>query len=426
VTITGDRRNCVILYSRRHFDPGKDTDLSASSAGQIARAIYEAVQSLPGVEVNYFDCFNHNEWKPIKTDILITIVDNLSLARWYFQPNRTFVIAVNHHPLERLRISSQALNEGLPSDALVPSDGIYQSYQGLTKVDGILCIGNQRTLDSYTKYIRDCNIVLSSYQSFFSSARTPKRGVREIRNVLILMSSIGYRKGFDQIYNSLVREKELLKEYNFHIIGHPEGRYWSKLVSELEEELDNVTFHGWVINSTSRFAELLSQTDVALFPTREEGLVGSLIECIDNGILSLHTVNSGLNNSAELLTLPNYGELRLGEKLKSIRVLDRETLVDLVTNQAREMHTQFKSNPTISIQIKKSIMNASPRSSSRHNWLKILQSVTQILRSKPITILLVRFRWTTVRKFKARIELKYPRLYLAIRQTQNKVIRASN
>ena len=94
-------KNCVILYSRRHFDPNSSTDLENSSAGLIARTLYTEMKSQSNFEVYYFDSFDNSEWFNVQTDILVSLVDNLSLGIWFFDPKEVIVIAVNQHPLAR-------------------------------------------------------------------------------------------------------------------------------------------------------------------------------------------------------------------------------------------------------------------------------------------------------------------------------------
>jgi glycosyltransferase involved in cell wall biosynthesis len=410
-------KTCVILYSRRHFNPVAPTSLENSSAGQIARSLYEELSKMEEYEVHYFDAFDHSEWKKMKVDLLVSLIDNLDLARWFFKPAETVVIAVNQHPLERLRLCGLAPKLGIPISALSASDGIFQPYKALSGVNEILCVGNDKTANSFRYFLKNCNITETFYSTYLGEQQSPKQVIR-IENILILMSSIGYRKGFDRIYDSLTKDGDKLSQYKFHIIGQPEGPYWKDKVDALTENYSNVHFHGWVSNNTDYFNSLLNQMDVSLFPTREEGLVGSLLECIHSGVLSLHTSNSGLNNSLDELKLNDDGDLNLLQKLSHISGLDPQRIISLQIEQFTQMQTQMSNSPNIGLALRELITSGlskqriQPRKKSSFlTYSKFSISFFPII-SKRVNL-------TYMRVLKAKVSITFPIFYQALKKLRN-------
>lgn len=408
--IETERKVCVVLYSRRHFDPAKKTDLSESSAGQIAKSIYNSIKSLEKTTVYYFDSFEHHEWSRIETDILITLIDNMPLAEWFFKPKQIIVIAVNQHPMTRFLNVAKSISSGMKFSAIAASDGPYQPYLCLSRANAILCVGNVRTVETYRHYLQNCNIQISNYKSSFSNSNIIERP-RKIRNILILMSSIGFRKGFDRFQEAVERESAELKRYQFHLVGHPEGMVWKDNVDRLVSGNTFVANHGWILNNSSQFRTVISEIDVAIFPTREEGLVGSLLECLDSGIICLHTSNSGLNNTRPELSLPDQGDLNLGEILRNLGEKTEAELQSLYEFQLKEMREQFHDSAEIGAQVATIIENGLPPAISKFNWPVALNDFLNALHLKNWPLLKARIQLIQMRILLAKFEITYPVLY---------------
>lgn len=412
-------KTCVILYSRRHFNPVASTPLENSSAGQIARSLYEELSKMNEYEVHYFDAFDHSEWKRLKVDLMVSLIDNLELAKWFFTPKEIVVIAVNQHPLERLRLCGLSRKLAIPTNALSASDGIFQPYKALKGINEILCVGNDKTANTFKYYMKNCSITETFYSTYLGETQSTRQ-VTRIKNVLILMSSIGYRKGFDRICDSFATDGMHLGDYQFHIIGQPEGPYWSAKVQSLMAEHSNVHFHGWVSNNTEEFNYLLNQMDISLFPTREEGLVGSLLECIHSGVLSLHTNNSGLNNSLEVLRLNEDGDLDLYNKLSIITRMDPKEILALQKEQFADMAAQMANSPNIGLALRNLISDGISQSRSKHRKLHVLFTLLKF----PITfmpIFLTRVNLTFIRVVKAKVSISFPNFYMRLRTVRNSI-----
>lgn len=410
----------ALLYSRRHFNPGEFTPLENSSAGQIAKTLYTELTQLREYEIHYFDAFDHTEWYKLRVDILITLVDNFELAEWYFKPEKVLLIAVNQHPLERLRIAMSARKLGYPDKALVASDGIYQPYKKIRKSNAILCVGNKRTAESFEKYINGCKIVSTRYNSSFSKVEYHPSS-EKIQDVLVLMSSLGFRKGFDRFLSSLESDKDQLRQFKFHIVGYCENDFWKQKLEAISTAHPNVFYHGWILNTDPLFEKILANSDVAIFPTREEGLVGSLLECLDLGILCLFTNDAGLDNHTDLLTLSSSGPLKLGDKLIEIQSLSPREICELRESQWHSRRKQLEENRDIGETLIALLAEGIPDRCSTTNRLSSIRTWMTFPFLSYRKILLNRLKFTSIRIIKAKIYLKSPDGYRTIIRLRNLV-----
>ena len=401
---------CVLLYSKRHFTPGVDSDLNGSSAGVISKEIYETLASIENLELYYYDAFNLEEWKSVNSDILVSIVDSFDLAYWYFKPKIAILIAVNQHPFDRLLTTADTSKKSWPKNVLSGSDGYLQNANGLRKANAVIYVGNEITALSFKNYLPETKL----YQAYYlphSGIRGSHQETKESRSVLVLMSSIGFRKGFDRFYEALNLDSEALSKFKFNIVGSPEGDFWEEKVLELTYKYSNVNFQGWISNLSPEFQSILNNSDYAIFPTREEGMVGSLLECIASGILCLHTQNSGLDNSLDFLKLPSAGNLNLANKLNFIDGLDDSQKNSVKEIQKIDLNFQIKMSESVGNALMLAINEAN---TNKKIWSKFVfkyyVSYLRVYAKVPSGILFRRFKFISRNSLRNRLYLRHLKL----------------
>jgi glycosyltransferase involved in cell wall biosynthesis len=412
-----NKKICVVLYSRRHFNPAGESELLGSSAGQIASAIYFKLKSQDDLELHYFDAFNHYEWKKLKVDILVSIVDNLPLSYKFFNPNELYVVAVNQHPLERLRIASHSRRDLVPFSTLSASDGIYQPFRILAKANGIVCVGNTVTINTYKKYMNHCKIIATTYKSVFNESQREHNN-QSANEVLVLMSSIGYRKGFDRIAREFDNNREALRKFKFHIVGEPENDFWKGTVDKIVSNNENVNFYGWLDNESSEFRELLQKTKIAVFPTREEGMVGSLLEVLDLGLIPLHTVNSGVDNTQGELTLEPQEDSDLGLKLLALCNKSKEDLLQIQKVQVLDFNKQVLETFDVAEQLSRLIKLHNPKVSKNRNLIQLLTLIRLVFVIPPRNHL-SRFRLLYFHYWRSNLEMERPVVFKYLKVMKN-------
>lgn len=406
---------CVLLYSKRHFTPNIESELDGSSAGVISREIYDSLLQIPEVELFYFDAFNLEEWEDVNPDLLVSIVDSFGRAKRYFKPKYSIVIAVNQHPLDRLALTAEIVAEKIPIGALSASDGWLQSTSCLRNSNGVVYVGNDITGESLSKYMPGKRLYQTNYLPHLAITTSPKASP-ESRNVLVLMSAIGFRKGFDRFYRALLKDSIELTNYSFNILGFPENEYWKEKVRELINDFPNVHFHGWISNLDPKFSQILSSAEYAIFPTREEGLVGSLLECLENDIICLHTKNSGVDNSLVSLELTSQGELNLAAKLNYLDSLPDSDKSQIRMAQRNDWKTQFHNSEKIGSAVIHAVrdMMEVEEFSSKNLYLWLSRSF-RAYRKVPTPILLRRIKFLGLIRVNNNLNLRHPKLKKFIR-----------
>lgn len=409
------KRNCVILHSKRHFDPECNTELDESSAARIAREIYVAATMKGTHNVFYYDLFDTSEWVKRPVDVLISLVDNRNLALWFFRPEKSFVIAVNRHPLNRLELLDQAMKCGIPVDALTASDGFLQSYRKLANATEVACVGNDYVADTYRLHIDSSKVVNSYYNSnFFDENHLSNENIelKEIR-VMVLASSIGFRKGADL----LIDLAKITKNDNitFDVIGVPESAYWRIRLQEAAKMNKNLLLHGWINNKSEEFNDYLSNSNAAIFLSREEGLLGSLLECITRGTPSFHGFQSGLNPSDNTFDISHLDVSKIRNQLITFLDLTLKEQRILSNKQKVSMINQFNDWEPLHKIISRWMDSPSLRDQSSYRFLSpcfegIKNLIVIMKRHRYWRIYILRVRILFVRYHFAKLAISYPKI----------------
>ena len=386
--------------------------MSESSAGIIAKSIYMSAKLNTDYNIYYFDSLNCEEWYQIKTDILITLVDNFELARWYFKPKKVYLVAVNQHPIRRLSQLKSARTTQIPTEAFSASDGIYQPILKIRNFNAVLCVGNKLVIESYKKYYKNIEIIPTYYATQFNQIRlsTSHNKQNKIFTVLVLMSSLGYRKGFDQICELIELIAKHKVQINFIIIGHAENEYWKSKIDNLSKTYQNVEYYGWVNNKSEEFKNFLLRSDLAVFPSREEGMLGALIECIEFGILSLHSENCGIDISNENLGINLNNTNDLYNKVLNLSLKSSDERYLMASQQLVRFKHQISGNDSISTIVGNWLNNPSvPR--SKYRFLKVSRDLIAQFTIEYWEIYARRLKLLTIEKNKRKLYIRFPAVY---------------
>ena len=362
--------------------------------------------------IHYFDSFNHEEWYRINTDVLITLIDNYDLARWYFRPKNIYLVAVNQHPINRLSQLKSARNAKIPTEAFSASDGIYQPIFKIKNFNAVLCVGNKLVIESYKKYYKNIEIATTYYATQFNQIKLIKSHNKQKRifTVLVLMSSLGYRKGLDQICELIELIAKHKIQINFIIIGHAENEYWKSKIYNLSKTYQNVEYYGWMNNKSEEFKNLLLRSDLAVFPSREEGMLGALIECIEFGILSLHSENCGIDVSNENLSIIINNTTDLYNKVLNLSLKSDKKRQLMAAEQFIKFKDQISINDSISTIVENWLSNPSA-TRSRYRLIKVLKELIAQITIGYWVIYARRFKLFAIEKNKQKINLRFPAIY---------------
>ena len=327
----------IISYSKRHFDPTQH-QLPHTSSGIIAKEIYDFCANINNISsIQYVDAEDSNSIKNISRNIDIFIgidVNFISISK-YLRAKQSILVAVNKHPVSRRKVIKECIKNNLPSNLLHNSDGIYALSKSANFADKILLIGNSLTLESYFNVYSNTKLVVTA------KYLTPnlKLNFNETRdNILIYVGDINFRKCSD-IYLTIIAETKMkFPKVKFILVGRPVNNYWKKLFKSVIDSKDsNLNLVDWIDPYAESFSEILSNTKLALFLSREEGLSGSYLLISQLSIPIMTTKQVGIFPIRELEFDIDNDRLAEIEKFTNLLHMSMEELGELAKRS--KLHT---------------------------------------------------------------------------------------
>jgi hypothetical protein len=290
----------IVSYSKKHFDPNH-LQSPHTSAGIIASEIYIFCAKINGLStIQYIDPEDFNSIKKIskKVDLFIGIDVNFISISKYIRAKQSILVAVNMHPVSRRKIIKKCIKNHVPASALHNSDGIYALSKSANYADKILLIGNSLTLQSYLSIYSDSKLIITA------KYLTPKINFnlsKKREDILIFVGDINFRKCSDIYFALILEMKVKLPFFKFILVGRPVNSYWKKMFESLIDSKDsNLNLVDWIDPFSESFSEILFNTRLALFFSREEGLSGSSLFISRSNIPIMTTKQVGLFPISEL------------------------------------------------------------------------------------------------------------------------------
>jgi len=287
----------VIGYSSAHFDPNiVETLYPNSSAAFLASAIYRAAVKA-SERVIYVDASRPDTWPKVsRVDFLIAIESGFSKLIDHFRPNLKLLFAVNQEYVCTLnKLLDPIISGSLPVSSLFRSqDLLNRDKKAELLADKILIVGDNVTFGTYLtiRDIKDLHVVPYSYEPSYLSQKRDHRLV----NILIPASTIGVRKGSDFIPEICQRIKQYELD-NVRIIayGSASNRYWEGQIRRWSQNHSSYfQYLGWVDPSSELSREIHAVASCSVFPSREEGLVGTGMESMLANIPTFASQECGL------------------------------------------------------------------------------------------------------------------------------------
>jgi glycosyltransferase involved in cell wall biosynthesis len=138
--------------------------------------------------------------------------------------------------------------------------------------------------------ISESKLLLLPYTADLDHFRELPRSERTLFRVLLL-NAISVRKGFYYAAEMVERlNAEVRAGLEFWFIGQPEGDV-ARSLSELGKKWDNIKVLGHI--NHYELAQQISQCDVGVFPSIEEGLANALAQTMACGVPVIATTNTG-------------------------------------------------------------------------------------------------------------------------------------
>jgi len=286
----------IVSYSPAHFDPiSNQAKLPHTSAAALAEAVYSAALLETDI-VYYVDGLDSSTWPNLaQVDNLVGIERGFSSLVHRFRPRQSLLFAVNQETRSSFNKWYSPIVDGtLPLGAISGSYDLHSRERSPTALaDKILMVGDNVTLGTYLRRrpAGDLYVVPYGYKSHEQVSRLERQDC-----VLIPVSSVGTRKGLDfveTLCDHIIRKNGF--SLKVVLVGAPSNQYWTQKIEFLSAKYPDIfDFAGWVSSAGSEMKSLLSRSICAVFPSREEGMVGMAIQTCGQGIPTFTTLECGM------------------------------------------------------------------------------------------------------------------------------------
>jgi len=235
----------VINWDDRGFSPKEDYDLVVFHGGKNFDSIYKKINNKP--QTIYFS----------------------SGSYWKFSNTR-----------EDKRIKDFMRRHGTKIER---DRYVYDSEDPVNTVaDGIIVLGDPSMKDTYPKeYTSIFTINNASYpDEHFTSAHKTKDYDKARKNFLFFAGSGNIHKGLDLLIDAF---KDL--DANLYIMTAPDKKVMAVFKSELKQS--NIHMVGEVPMRTEKFYEIVDKCAYVILPSCSEGQAGSVVECMNQGLIPI-------------------------------------------------------------------------------------------------------------------------------------------
>jgi len=345
----------LLSYCKTHFDPDKRPEEHPfwdSSAAIIARGLYNVLGHYGNV--TYIE---PNELAKIQGkhyDLFVGRALNFNRIVQCAHITKSIYIAVNMHYTERNKMIQEFVSLGkLPIDAISGLDFVNPTDQieSLTVADQIICIGNNKTMNTYLKNGVDKGKIhaLNYDVGDVSLASTVKDETDHTWRYLYVASEIGLRKGFDILYDIFTNKRIADSPIKLVIVGEFSTPYHQHKYENMKKLLgDKLTFHGWVDSGTTEYQRILEESDFIVFPSIEEGQPGTVLDAIKHKVIPILTENCGIDFSPlGMLDIQIGSANNVNIVLKSMDLTQQQYLQ--MKKHTADYYTSFHQNWTVAL-----------------------------------------------------------------------------
>lgn len=197
----------------------------------------------------------------------------------------------------------------------------------LKDFDSLICLGNEVTAGTYKPYFKK-KIYCFNNHGYDKIAVLPKNKEYEKtrKNFLFLSGTGKSLNGLDLLLEIFKKRPSL----NLYVCGSfkNEEDFEECFKKELYET-SNIHTVGWVGVGSKRYTELIKKCGIVIVPICAGASHGSVVVCMNNGIIPVVTKEAGIDTED------------FGVTLKSYSIKDIEKTVDWISNQSADWHKKM-------------------------------------------------------------------------------------
>ena len=218
-----------------------------------------------------------------------------------------------HNTQEERRFNDLKLRRGvtLPYDRYINESEEFAN----SVADGIICMGNRHVAETYSKFPLVLNINNASYYDDHYD-KVAKDFKKNRGNFLFFSGGGNVHKGLD-----LLLEVFSGSDKNLYICAHLDSEFKKFYKCELRD-CPNILYVGFIKMRSKKFYSLMDKCNYIIFPSCSEGSPGSVINCLQYGLIPIVSKESNLD-------VHNYGVL-----LKECSIEDITKVINDVSNKS--------------------------------------------------------------------------------------------
>lgn len=157
----------------------------------------------------------------------------------------------------------------------------------LRNSDGIICLGSMNILKSYSSFQNIYCINNASYEdNYFNFVK--KDFEKGKKHFLFFSGGGNLHKGLDLLLESFSH-----LPFDLHICQYIEDDF--RKVFSREFELPNIHYYGYIPNRGKIFYQLMERCNFIIFPSCSEGQPGSVVECMNQGVIPIISPDSNID-----------------------------------------------------------------------------------------------------------------------------------
>ncbi len=166
--------------------------------------------------------------------------------------------------------------------------------------DAIIALGNQDTADTFSSFSNVYNLPIGCYSDKKISL-APSDLEKNRHNFLFFSGAGNMHKGLDLLIEAFSKTPQ----HTLHICTFMDKEFASFYKAELK--LPNIVTHGFVDLRSEAFYDITSTCNYIIFPSCSEGSPGSVVECMQQGLIPIVTKGSHIDiaNSGIVLSSVN-------------------------------------------------------------------------------------------------------------------------
>lgn len=277
------RKKALVSYLTSPFS--KSNEKIRFSNNGIALSVPQALNEL-GYSVDIVDWDNMEFIPKIKYDLFFGHTGKNFKNIYHHLYKNTVVICFSpgdYWEFANSQEKKRFFNLSVRHNETIPFDRYHFDYEleefSYKVANGIICLGDESVLEPYSKFPLVLNLNNASFQDDHYNKKNRK--FDEVSNNFLFFGGGGnVHKGLDLLLDAFAESDKHL-----YICTILEPEFKRLFRNELKRP--NVHYEGWVKQRSKKFYQIMENCAFIIFPSCSEGSAGSVVECMNQGLIPI-------------------------------------------------------------------------------------------------------------------------------------------